>query len=102
MIKISRDALYELIYETIIDRMDIYLDIPDRTKIGGYTWKLDWETGTFLFAVKGEDGTENPNMSELDLDALMEHMPDTTPSMYQEKRYRELTRKELRDIQESK
>ena len=96
VIKISRDALFEFIYENIIDEHDYLLDAP---AVGSHnTFSMDWETGEFIFcAHRSED--KNGNLLELpeeiDLCRLMHNMPDTTDSMYSGKKYEEFTMEEL-------
>ena len=99
VIKISRDALFEFIYENIIDEHDYLLDAP---AVGSHnTFSMDWETGEFIFcAYKSEDKYGNllELPEEIDLHKLMHNIPDTTDSLYSGKTYKEYTKEELIEL----
>lgn len=99
IIKISKEALFEFIYEKMIEDQDTFLDV-EPTSVSN-SFEIDWENGQFIFcAYKSED--ENGNCTGLpegvDLQKLMRHLPDTTASMYHENRYKEYTKDELLDL----
>ena len=99
VIKISEAALYEFIYEKFIDDQDTYLDVDNLSVTDSFY--IDWENRQFIFcACKTED--ENGELLELpqsiDLKKLINKIPDTTESMYSNKRYKIFTKKELEDL----
>ena len=54
VIKISKEALFEYIYENFIAKQDEYLDV-DKTEVSNY-FDIDYENGNFIFcAIKFED-----------------------------------------------
>ena len=66
-----------------------------------HSFDIDWESGQFIFcAHKSED--ENGEFIELpqeiDLQKLIHRLPDTTTSMFQNKRYKEYTKDELIEL----
>lgn len=99
VIKISRNALFEFIYEKFIEEQEQFfqvdaLDVTD-------SFDIDWEQGQFIFCVhKSNDA--NGNMislpKEIDLQQLLKKLPDTTRSMYTDNRYREYTKAELKEL----
>lgn len=96
VIKISKDALFEFIYENFIDEQDTYFDVDPLAVTG--TWAVDLARGEFIFCVyKAED--EEGNLiklpEEIDLGQLMKNIPDTTVSMFNDGRYKEYTKAEL-------
>lgn len=99
IIKISREALFEFIYEQIIDKQEKYFDVDPLDVTN--TFYMDWDQGQFIFCVyKTEDNEENINKlpKEIDLIKLMKNMSDTTDSMYADNRYRQFTKQELVEL----
>lgn len=99
VIKISEDALYEFIYEKFIDNQDAYLDV-DPVSVTDYFY-MDWENRQFIIcACKTEN--ENGELLELpesiDIEKLINKIPDTTASMYTSNRYKKFTKSELEDL----
>ena len=82
VIKISKEALFEYIYENFIAKQDEYLD-DDKTEVSNY-FDIDYENGHFIFcAIKfeDEDGKILSMPAEINLPKLMKIIPDTTDSM---------------------
>ena len=99
VIKISKEVLFEFIYEKIIENQETYFDV-DPISVAD-TFDADFQNGRFIFCVhKSED--KNGNIirfpDEIDLQKLMLRLPDTTPSMYQNDRYVEYTKDELIEL----
>lgn len=100
VIKISKEALWEFIYESIIDKQEDYFDIKDITKIISH-FDINFETGEFICLLKGFDETPDSfGLPEgIDLQLLLKNMEDTTSSLFQSERYKEYSYDELRSIQ---
>lgn len=99
VIKISGQALFEFIYENFIDRQEDFLDVDPLDVMN--TFAINFDRNEFVFcAHKSEDanGKILPLPAEINLQKLMENIPDTTPSMYSEGRYREYTKQELIEL----
>lgn len=99
VIKISKEALFEFIYENFINDQDVFLD-ADSSEISS-VFDIDWENGQFIFCgYKSEDSNGNfvklPN--EIDLMKLMKNIPDTTDTMFAENRYRDYAKDELIEL----
>ena len=96
VIKISKEALCEFIYEEMIANQEIFLDVDPLSVANAFD--VDWENGQFIFcAYKSED--KNGNFIEIpesiDLQKLMRNLPDTTSTMFEDNRYKEYTKEEL-------
>lgn len=99
VIKISKDAIFEFIYENIIAEHDLLLDTPVVSATDSFT--MDWETGEFIFcAYKSEDKDGNllELPKEIDLYKLMKNIPDTTDSLLGKSKYKEYTKDELIEL----
>ncbi|MBQ7347328.1 MAG: hypothetical protein IJW55_05165 [Clostridia bacterium] len=91
LIKIGKEALFEFIYEKMIEDQKDPLSVAN-------TFDMDWENGQFIFCVhRSED--KNGNFiefpKEINLKSLMRNLSDTTTSMFQNNRYKEFTKEEL-------
>jgi len=93
IIKISKEALWEFIYESIIDKQGIFFDISDETVITSHH-DIDFESGNYICLVKN-----NIDSEQIDLQALLNNMEDTTQSLYEPNRYREFSIDELVTLQ---
>lgn len=96
LIKIGKEALFEFIYEKMIEDQKMFLDV-DPLSVAD-TFDMDWENGQFIFCVhRSED--KNGNFiefpKEINLKSLMRNLSDTTTSMFQNNRYKEFTKEEL-------
>lgn len=99
VIKIGKEALFEFIYEKFIDDQDAYFDVDGLDVTS--TFDVNFERGEFMFCVyQSED--KNGNLiklpEEIDLQQLMKRIPDTTTTMYAERRYKEFTKEELIEL----
>lgn len=99
VIKISKKALFEFIYEKLIDDEEMFFDVDllDVTS----TFDINFERGEFICCVsKSEDA--NGNILRLpegiDLQTLMMNIPDTTATMFADNRYKEFTKEELVEL----
>ena len=101
VIKISKEALLEYIYEKFVTNQDMYLDV-DKTEVSDY-FEIDHENGSFIFcAMRSEDEKGNflTLPADIELKKLIKAIPDTTDSMFSHKQklYKEYTKNELADI----
>ena len=98
VIKISKDALFEFIYESFIDNQETFFDITDGTKIMN-SFDIDWEDGSFIMVAQNCKD-EPPFYKEIDVNKISRAIDDTTNTMYADNRYIELTQEQLDAIQE--
>ena len=105
VIKISKDALWEFIYESVIDKQESFFDVSDGTEITTFH-DIDFKSGSYICLVKSSADDESPMAlqlpEEIDLQALLKSMEDTTSSLYQPNRYKEFSIDEIKDLQAHK
>ncbi len=99
VIKISKEALFEFIYEKFIDNQELYFDV-DALDVTD-TFDIDFENGDFIFCVH-KDEDKNGNYigfpKEIDLKKLLKKLPDTTNTMFGDGRYKEYSKEELIEL----
>ena len=98
VIKISKDALFEFIYESFIDNQETFFDVTDGTKIVT-SFDVDWENDSFIMVAQNAND-ELPFGKEIDVKKISDAIEDTTHTMYEDSRYIELTQEQLDAIQE--
>lgn len=102
VIKIGKEALFELIYEHFIGEQERYLDVDMLSVTNAFD--LDWESGEFVFCaynLEDAEGNRSEFCKEIDLRQIMKQIPDTTPSVLladQKPKFREYSKDELRDL----
>ncbi len=96
VMKISKEALYEFLYEKFIEGQQDYLKVNATEVINAFD--MDWERGEFIFCAaqaENADGEIIPFPKEIDLQKLMKILPDTTDTMFRARRYQDFTADEL-------
>lgn len=99
VIKISKEALFEFIYEKFIDDEEIFFDVDLLDVIS--TFDINFERGEFICCVskaEDDDGKMLKLPEEIDLKHIMKNIPDTTATMFVENRYKEFTKEELVEL----
>lgn len=89
-----------MIYETIIGNAECFFDVDDCTKIvTGFD--MDWDKGELICAAYSTEGKDSKSclQSFLDTEKLMSVLKNTTDTMFDENRYIELTKEEIKCIQ---
>lgn len=97
IIKIGREALWEFIYESMIDHQEQFFGI----KGTGFTshFDINYETGDFIFLINNDEKYPLSLPDEIDLQKLLEKMDNTTTTLFAKNRYVELTLQEIEEIQ---
>ena len=96
VIKISKEALFEFIYEKFIDDEEIFFDVDVLDVIS--TFDINFERGELICCVSKAEDADGKILrlpEEIDLQQLMENIPDTTSTMFGDSRYKEFTKEEL-------
>ena len=103
VIKISKDALFEFIYESIIDCQQDFFDVTANKKgeVPIVTeFDINWATGEFIVIARNVlNENEHLAFNGIDCQALLKNMKDTTNTMFEDNRYVELTLDEIKNIQ---
>ena len=98
VIKISKDALFEFIYESFIDNQETFFDITDGTKIVT-SFDVDWDEDSFIMVAQNSND-EPPFYNKIDVKKISDAIEDTTDTMYGAgNRYIELSQEQLDAIQ---
>ena len=100
VIKISKEALFEFIYESFIDNQKTFFDVSDGRKIMT-SFGIDWEDDSFIVVAQNSND-EPPFYNEIDVHKISKAIDDTTKTMYADNRYVELTQEQLDAIQGKK
>ena len=99
IIKISKEAIFEFIYEKFIDGQEIYFDVNPLDVISAC--EMNFERGEFICCISRAEDV-NGNLlkfpEEIDLQNLMKNIPDTTSTMFDGNRYKEYTKEELAEL----
>lgn len=96
VIKISKQALFEFIYENFIAGQEQFLDV-DPLEVSN-SFDIHFERGKFIFCAyksENEKGEFLKLPAGIDLQKVMAKIPDTTQTMFADGRYREYTKEEL-------
>lgn len=99
VIKISKEALFEFIYEKFIEEQEAFLDVDSLSVANAFD--ISFERGEFIFcAYKSEDtnGRIIELPKEIDWQRVMANIPDTTATIFSDGRYKEYTKDELIEI----
>lgn len=97
VIKIGKDALYEFIYEQMIEHMDQFFDV-DRLEVS-CAFDLNFEAGEFIFCVYQDTDNQGEFVElsqEIDWRKVMKYIPETTSTLYTNDRYREYSMEQFR------
>lgn len=89
VISIDREAIYELLRETMMENREEYFDILGNTVM----FEMKWNSKTDIFTCAVFDRRYPPN--DLDFDKLEEHLGLTTKTLYQKKRYKTVYIKDM-------
>lgn len=104
VIKISKEALFEFIYEKFNECQADFLEV-DPIEVSNH-FDINFEDGKFIYcAIKSEDKSGNflTMPKEINLQKLMKVLPDTTDSLFtpSQKYYREFTKEELAELSDT-
>ena len=82
VVKIDKEAIFELIYETFIAQEQELLDLSPVDVSNDCA--MDWEKGEFIFAARLQEnnlGELNPLPNDIDIQDLLQKLPVTTDSV---------------------
>jgi len=99
VIKISKEALYEFVYETLIENQEKFLDISDGTSVV-HGFCMDWDNDSFTFVARTAKN-DNDFFEEIDVPKISKAITDTTSTMFKQERYIDLSQEQIDDIQNS-
>ncbi len=97
IIKIGKDALFEFIYESIIDNQECFFDVTDGTKIAT-RFDINWDTGELICVARSEYAEDEHLQFGIDVRKLMSRLQETTSTMYDDNRYIEMSEEEINNL----
>ena len=97
VIKIGKEAIFEFLYESIIDRVETFFDVSDSTTVvTGFD--IDWDKGEFICIARNEMSENEHLQIDVDLKELLSKLEITTDTLFQNNRYIELSKSETNDL----
>ena len=97
IIKIGKDAIYEVLREYIIDNQEDFFDVTDGTKIVT-RFEMDWNKGEFICIARNEYGENEHLQCDIDPTKFLLKMQDTTETLFMDKIYVEMSKEEIRNM----
>ncbi|MCM1365598.1 MAG: hypothetical protein NC122_08465 [Faecalibacterium sp.] len=97
IIKIGKEALFEFLYESIIDNQKCFFDITDETSIVTH-FDMDWEKGEFICIARNEQAENEFLQCDIDTEKLLSKLKNTTDSLYTENIYIELSKDDINNL----
>ncbi|MBQ2676848.1 MAG: hypothetical protein IJF54_05575 [Clostridia bacterium] len=97
IIKIGKDAIYEVLREYIIDNQEKFFDVTDGTKIVTH-FDINWDTGEFICAARNDYGENEYLQSNIDTAKLLSKLHDTTETLFIDERYIEMSGEEIKNL----
>lgn len=97
IIKIGKDAIYEILREYIIDNTEDFLDVSDSTKIVTH-FNINWDTGEFICLARNNYGEDEYLQCNIDTEKLLANLQNTTETLFTDNRYIELSEEEVINI----
>ena len=97
IIKLDKDALFELIYETIIDNQKVFFDVSDVSTITTH-FAMDWDSGELICIAKNLPDSGDCSALTIDAKALLTKFDPTTKTIFDDHRYIEISEKDIRNL----
>ena len=98
IIKIGKDAIYEVLREYITDHQKAFSDITDGTKIVKL-FDIDWEKGEFICVARSDYGDDERLQFSIDAEQLLAKLPNTTDTLFAPNPFIELSEEEIGNTQ---
>ena len=98
IIKIGKEALFEVICEFIKENEEDFFDVSDGTTIVK-SFAMDWENGEFICLARNElDEDEEHLQFDVDAYKLISKINDTTDTLFAPDRYIEVPKSEIDNL----
>ena len=97
IIKIGKDAIYEVLREYIIDNQEDFFDVADGTKIVTH-FDIDWNKGEFICIARNEYKENEHLQCNINTIELLSKIQNTTKTMFIDKRYVEMSEEEINNM----
>ncbi len=98
IIKIGKDALFELITEAFKDGEEEFFDVSDSTTIVT-SFSIDWEKGEFICIARNELPEHQEHLQfDVDTYELLSKLEETTDTLFAPGRYIEVPKSEINNL----
>ena len=97
VIKIGKEAIFEFLYESFKDKIDTFLDVSDSTSVVT-AFDIDWEKGEFICVARNEMSGNEHLQIDVDLKKLLSELESTTDTLFQNNRYVELSKSDIKKL----
>ena len=98
IIKIGKDAIYEVLREYITEHQEAFFDVTDAAKIVTL-FDIDWEKGEFICVARSDYGDDERLQFSIDAEQLLAKLPNTTDTLFAPNRFIELSEEEIGNTQ---
>ncbi|MBQ7295700.1 MAG: hypothetical protein IJW86_05840 [Clostridia bacterium] len=98
IIKIGKEALFELICEAFKESEEAFFDVSDATTIVK-SFSIDWEKGEFICVARNELPQEEEHLQfDFDTHKLISKIEDTTDTLFAPNRYIEVLKSDIDNL----
>lgn len=97
IIKISKDAIYEVLREYVVENQENFLDVTDGATIVTH-FDINWETGEFICVARNNYGKNEHLQCNINTSDLLSKLQDTTETLFADKRYIEMSKEEIKNL----
>ena len=97
IIKIGKDAIFELLYETFTDKLESFFDVSDSTTVvTGFD--IDWDKGEFICIARNELSENEHLQFDVNIQSLLQKLEITTDTLFQNSSYVELSKSDIKNL----
>ena len=98
IIKIGKEALFEVVCEFFKEREEDFFDVSDSTTMVK-SFCIDWEKGEFICVARNELPEEEEHLQfDVDTDELLSKIEDTTDTLFAPNRYIEVLKSDIDNL----
>lgn len=97
VIKIGKDAIYEVVREYFKDHLEAFFDISDCTT-AVTSFDINWDKGEFICIARNELPENEHLQFDIDTQKLFSKLENTTDTLFSCNRYAELSKSDIENI----
>ena len=97
VIKIGKDALYEVVREYFKNNLENFFDISDDTR-AVTCFDINWNKGEFICIVRNELSENEHLQFDIDTEKLFSKLEHTTDTLFSPDRYVELSKSDIENL----
>ena len=97
VIKIGKEAIFEFLYESFKDRIEMFFDVSDMTTVVT-AFDIDWEKGEFICVARNEMSENEHLQFNVNIQSLLQNLETTTDTLFQNNRYVELSKSDIEKL----